>query len=621
MTDTPVVRNKFSVRVNDPKGFSRAFKLAAGCASHGSKWGNKLPVEHVLLRVAGFKALLLATDLCQYLTIDLGPADCGQLSLDGDGELFLPADWKVPREPFTLSFESTDTGPKVTLKYGVVETDVPQESNPDHWPLFPLGNAGCKFSLPAARLAHEINTLAPMCAAEKGRYALNGIYFEFRGTKPENAGPFTPMVPPFSAHLVATDGKHLGMSTLPVTFEKPPRYQALLEATHALNVSKIMLALENDENVEVAFSPEVEETNDKGEAQEVKPAEHVMFFGTRSWSYTARMIEGQFPAWRTVVPATDATVLLDRESFIQALQAVKHACSEESTAIKLTFNAEHLLIEAKSQKNGYAKTQILLDEVPPQMQLGLDPEYLIQACTALTGDTIVFQFRSCEYGVSIHDGAPELRYQLVMPIDFGDRPVEPKEPESGVKEEVWNGKTGKWDKVSDEAKALAQAEYDAALEKHKQDLETHKVELARWRLNNRRNAVLVDGEDSDEEQKLGEFTPRPADSPQIGQKLGHVPTLDELHAKALTADPVVKPRRAKAPSTGLTAGKAATPPAVAASAELKSTTAVSPKRASTEHNHEFQGTSKAQAAEQEAVQESPQSLGLTLNKNQWSFSW
>ena len=76
--------SKFSVRVNDPKGFSRAFKLAAGCASHGFKWGNKLPVQDVLLRVAGFKALLLATDLQRYLTIDLGLADCGQLSLDGE---------------------------------------------------------------------------------------------------------------------------------------------------------------------------------------------------------------------------------------------------------------------------------------------------------------------------------------------------------------------------------------------------------------------------------------------------------------------------------------------------------------------------------------------------------
>jgi DNA polymerase III sliding clamp (beta) subunit (PCNA family) len=528
--------SKFSVRVNDPKGFSRAFKLAAGCASHGSKWGNKLPVQDVLLRVAGFKALLLATDLCQYLTIDLGLADCGQLSLDGgDGELFLPAGWKVPREPFTLEYEPTDTGPKVTLKYGAVETEISQESNPDHWPNFPLRNAGCKFDLPAARLAHELSTLAPMCQAEKGRYALNGIFFEFSGTKPEDAGPFFHYLPPFKAHLVATDGKHLGMTTLPVTFEKPPRYQALLEHTHALNVSKIMLALENDENVEVAFSPEVEETNDKGETQEVRPAENVMFFGTRSWSYTARMIEGQFPDWHSVVPKTDATVLLDREAFIEAVQAVKHACDVESTAVKLTFNADHLLIEAKSHKNGYAKTQILLDEVPPQMQLGLDPEYLIEACTALTGDTIVFQFRSCEYGVSIHDGAPELRYQLVMPIDFSDRPTEPKEPKLDIKEEVWNGNTRTWDKVSDEAKALAQAEYDKALEKHKQDLEAYKVELARWRLNNRRNATQVDGEDSDEEQKPGEFTPRPADSPQIGQKLGHVPTLDELHAKALTA--------------------------------------------------------------------------------------
>ena len=248
------------------------------------------------------------------------------------------------------------------------------------------------------------------------------------------------------------------------------------------------------------------------------------------------MIDGQFPDWHSVVPKTDATVLLDREAFIEALQAVKHACSEESTAVKLTFNADHLLIEAKSHKNGYAKTQILLDEVPPQMQLGLDPEYLIEACTALTGDTIVVQFRSCEHGVSIHDGAPEMRYQLVMPIDFGDRPTVPKEPESGIKEEGWNGKTGNWDKVPDEAKALAKAEYDAALEKYKQDLEAYKVELARWRLNNRRNATQIDGEDSDEEQKLGEFTPRPADSPQIGQKLGHVPTLDELHAKAFIAD-------------------------------------------------------------------------------------
>lgn len=587
MTDSP--RSKFSVRVHDPKAFTRAFKLAAGCASHRPKWGGNLPTEHVLLRVAGFKALLLATDLCQYLTIDLGLAG-GGLTLDGEGALFLPADWKVPREPFRLEYEPTDTGPKVTLKFGAVEQDVPQAHDPQEWPLFPLGNAGCKFDLPAQRLAHELNTLAPMCAAEKGRYALNGIFFEFDGIKPEDAGPFFRYQPPFKAHMVATDGRHLGMTTLPVTFTMaPPRFQALLDHSYALNVSKIMLALETDENVEVAFSPEVEETNDKGEITEVRPHENLMFFGTRAWNYSVRMVEGQFPDWHSVVPKTDATVLLDREAFIEALQAVKHACSVESTAVKLTFNADHLLIEAKSVANGYAKTQILLDEVPPQMQLGLDPEYLIEACTALTGDTIVFQFRSCEHGVSIHDGAPELRYQLVMPIDFGDRPVEPKEPELDIKDEVWDGKAGAYVKVSDEAKALAKAEYDAALEKHKQDLETWKVELARWRLNNRRNAALVDGEDSDEEQKFGEFTPRPADQPQIGQKLGHVPTLDELHARALTADPVVKPKKKPA-------AKAAAP-------------AQAPVRTEAE----------PQAAEEHI--QTARELGYTVNKDQQQFGW
>ncbi len=197
---------KFSVRVHDPKGFSRAFKLAAGCASHGSKWGNKLPVEHVLLRVAGFKALLLATDLQRYLTIDLGLADCGQLSLDGgDGELFLPADWKVPNSPFTLGFEQTDAGPKVTLKYG--EPKIPKKRPRPPTELPPPNNAGSPppAAAPRASAPHS----APTCAAEKGRYALNGIYFEFSGTKPEDAGPFFHYLPPFKAHLVATDGKHL----------------------------------------------------------------------------------------------------------------------------------------------------------------------------------------------------------------------------------------------------------------------------------------------------------------------------------------------------------------------------------------------------------------------------
>ncbi len=462
--------NKFSIRVNDPKGFARAFKLASATAAKRPRWGGSLVVEHVLLRVTGFKALLLATDLQRYLTIDLGLANCGQLSLDGgDGELFLPSDWKVPNSPFTLESEPTEAGPKVTLKHGVVESSISQEHATADWPNFPLANCGVKFSLPAAHLAHEFSILAPMCAAEKGRYALNGIFFEIVGSslgagKPENAGPFTPHVAPFRVHLVATNGKRLAAHALPVTLEKAPRFQPLLESSHAEKLSGIMKMLDSlqEPNVEVGFSPEVEDVNDAGETTAVRPHEPYMFFGNRMWSYTVKMIDGQFPDWHSVVPKTDATVLLPREEFIEALQAIKHACDESNTAAKLTFNADHLLIEAKSPKNGYAKTQIPLTEVPPKMMLGLDPEYLIEACTALLGEWIVFKFRSADYGVELHDGAPEKRYHLVMPIDLITRPTEPKEPILDEKTEVWDGKAGKYVSVSEEAKAAAKLEFEQA---------------------------------------------------------------------------------------------------------------------------------------------------------------
>nr|MBP9892948.1 hypothetical protein [Planctomycetota bacterium] len=117
----------------------------------------------------------------------------------------------------------------------------------------------------------------------------------------------------------------------------------------------------------------------------------------------------------------------------------------------------------------------------------------------------------------------------------------------------------------------------------------------------------IDGEDSDEEQKLGEFTPRPADQPQNGQKLGHVPTLDELHAKALTADPVVKPKRkAKAPAPVSQTPAPAPAPAPA------------PKN---EPQPEYPRSTELTAAADEEHLETAAELGYGLDKNQVTFDW
>ena len=602
--------NKFTVRVNDPKGFARAFRLAAAMAAPESRWGDSIATQ-VLLRVSGFKAWLKATDLCQYLSIDLGLANCGQLTLDGDGELFLPSDWKVPSHPFTLVSEPSDTGTKVTLRHGVVEAEVSQDHATANWPMFPLANCGLKFSLPAAQLVHEFNRLAPICAQEKGRYALNGMLFEFDGVRPDDAGPFTPSLPPFQVRLVATDGRHLGMSTLPVTLKQsPPRFQPLLEHSHAENLARIAktLASDDDPNVEVGFSPEKETVNDKGETTEVESTEPYMFFGSSRWSYTCRMVEGQFPDWKSVVPKLDATVLLHREAFIEALQAVKHACDEENTAAKFTFNADHLLIEAKSRTNGYAKTQMALSEVPPQMIIGLDPEYLLQACSALLGEWIVFKFRSADYGVELHDGAPDLRYHLVMPIDLITRPAEPKEPVLDTKETVWDGKAGKYLPVSEEAKAAARNEFEVLSKQHELDLETYKLELAQWRLAHRITG-WSEAESTEREQEPGEFTPREG-YPQIGARLADHPSLEELAKTARAAEISAKPK--KTPKAGKPAGS---------EVQTQTATAVSPVRAKLEYSHEFGGTDEAELANSQADQASPQSMGLTLNKNQWNFSW
>ena len=538
MTDSP--RSKFSVRVHDPKGFARAFKACAGITPTKSRYGNAI-TQIVLLTVSGFKAMLQATDLSQYLTVDLGLATQG-LTLDGEGCLTLPNDWKAPREPFTLESEPSETGPMVTLHFSAVTQNIPQPHKvPDDFPLFPLANAGVKFEIPGAELAHHLSKLSEYCQREKGRYALNGLLWEFGG---EVTQPLVNEKDSYSIQLVATDGKHLAAHALSVSTKKAPRSQAILHYAHAQTLAGIIKTLDSAEepNVEVAFPPENEVTNDKGEVVEVTQINR-MFFGNRKWNFATLLVEGQFPNWHSVVPKTDATVILRRQEYIDALQAVKHACSAESCAVKHTFNADHLLLEAKSVANGYARAQVALPTVPPQMILGLDPEYLLQALDALTGAWVIFEFRSAEYGVNLHDGARDLRYHLVMPIDlFGDYPEEPKAPELDTKEETW--KDGAWHKLTPEEKAQAKAQHEEAMREHEKKLAAWRIEVEQWKISKRQSN---NADDLLEEQKAGEFFPRPAHEPEIGVKLAHAPTLAELKEQALTVNAVEKPKaKAKA---------------------------------------------------------------------------
>ncbi|MCC6150759.1 MAG: hypothetical protein IT461_10960, partial [Planctomycetes bacterium] len=321
--------SKFSVRVHDPKGFARAFKLCAGITPTKSRYGNAITQVVLLTAAHGVGANLRATDLSQYLTIDLDLVTQG-IEIDGEGCLTLPNDWKVPKEPFTLESEPSETGPMVTLHYSAVTQNIPQPHKvPDEYPCFPLANAGVKFEIPGAELAHHFSKLSEYCQLEKGRYALNGLFWEFGG---EVNQPLVNDKDSYSVQLVATDGKHLAAHALSVSTKKAPRWQSILHYTHAQNLAGIIKTLDSAEepNVEVAFPPEVETTNDKGEITEVTPRESCMFFGNRKWNLATRLVEGQFPDWHSVVPKNDVTVLLRRQEYIDALQAVKHACSVEA---------------------------------------------------------------------------------------------------------------------------------------------------------------------------------------------------------------------------------------------------------------------------------------------------
>ncbi|MCC6150962.1 MAG: hypothetical protein IT461_11980, partial [Planctomycetes bacterium] len=160
--------------------------------------------------------------------------------------------------------------------------------------------------------------------------------------------------------------------------------------------------------------------------------------------------------------------------------------------------------------------------------------------------------------------------------------------------------------LTPEEKAQAKAQHEEAMREYEKKLAAWRIELEQWRISKRMRVTDDDG--CLEEQKAGEFFPRPAHEPAIGFTLAPAPTLEQLKEQALTANVVEKP---KAPSKGPRAGKAKAPvaPAPVASPVPGEQAAPAPLSQPT-----------GVYSEEEHI-ETAAELGYGLDKNQMTFGF
>lgn len=241
--------------------------------------------------------------------------------------------------------------------------------------------------VPAAVLSEMIERTMYAASTDETRYNLNGVYVE----RIAETGKL---------RMVATDGHRLayvdralgdGLTSLADAGVIIPR-KGLAEL-------KKLVDEEDADEIELGFE------GNNGLARK------------GSVTLTMRLIEGEFPNYRQVIPTERGQqLILPTEIFTHALRRVALLSAERSRAVKLELSEGQIRLSSNNPDLGDAREELDVDYAGEAMSIAFNARYLIDAVSAARSKEIRFGFRDALSPAELSPGDDADALAVVMPM-------------------------------------------------------------------------------------------------------------------------------------------------------------------------------------------------------------
>ena len=123
----------------------------------------------------------------------------------------------------------------------------------------------------------------------------------------------------------------------------------------------------------------------------VRLGEREATFEAQGARLTTRLIEGEFPNYRQLIPKSYPNrLVVGREPLLEAIKRVK-LLARESSPIRLTLGADGLELTAVTQDVGQASESLDAGYDGTELTVAFNPEYLSAGVEAVPGDEVVLE--------------------------------------------------------------------------------------------------------------------------------------------------------------------------------------------------------------------------------------
>ena len=317
----------------------------AGRAATGRT--GALPVLSGLrLELVGDQLSITGTDLdlTIQLTLNVGG--------DGDGGVVLPARLAadIVRSMGAGKVEVAVEGDEVNITGGRSQFSVRPLSFDDYPKL--ATPAASSVTLPAAAVGEALRQVVRAASTDEARPILTGVLLTA-----ENGG----------LRMVATDSYRLAVRDL-ADHEVLGAEQKVLVPGRALN--------------------ELQRLVGGGEELTMRLGDRDATFEVGGTRLSTRLIEGEFPNYRQLIPASHPnTLTVEREPLLEAIRRVK-ILAKDATPVRLQMGGDTLRLTAITQDVGNASEELDATYEGTELTVAFNPEYFASGVEACSSDSI-----------------------------------------------------------------------------------------------------------------------------------------------------------------------------------------------------------------------------------------
>jgi DNA polymerase-3 subunit beta len=312
--------------------------------------GGALPVlSGVRLEVAGDRLHVAGSDLD--LTIQVHVDVAG----DSDGVVVLPArlaaDIVRALEPGAVTLDAGDDEARITSGRSNFAVRLLPAAD---FPRLPVSSDSADaVTLAASEFSEALRQVVRAASGDDARPILTGVLMTA-----EEGG----------LRLVATDSYRLAVRDLPGT-------AVLREGQKVLVPSKALA--------------ELQRLLSGAESVTLRLGEHDVAFEVGNVRLTSRLIEGEFPNYRQLIPSSYPNrLIIEKEPLLDAVRRVKLLVRDATTPVRIALRPDGIELTVITTEVGQAVEDVDAKFEGTEMTVAFNPAYLIDGVEAVAGDEI-----------------------------------------------------------------------------------------------------------------------------------------------------------------------------------------------------------------------------------------